>query len=60
MSFVLQPWQLLLTVLCGIVRTRQQQIIDFQSSEIEALLITMGKKRVLLTDDQRRILAAKG
>jgi transposase InsO family protein len=60
MSFVLQPWQLLLTILSGMVHHRQQQIIDFQSSEIEALLIKLGKKRVLLTDDQRRILAVKG
>lgn len=60
MSFVLQPWQLLLTILSGMIHHRQQQIIDFQSSEIEALLIKMGKKRILLTDDQRRILAVKG
>ncbi len=60
MGFVLQPWQLLLTILCGMVQRRQQQIIDFQSSEIEALLIKLGKKRVLLTDDQRRLLAVKG
>ncbi len=60
MSFVLQPWQLLLTILCGMVQRRQQQIIDFQSSEIEALLSKLGKKRVLLTDDQRRLLAVKG
>ena len=60
MSFVLQPWQLLLTILSGIVHHRQQQIIDFQSSEIEALLSKLGKKRVLLTDDQRRLLAVKG
>ncbi len=60
MSFVLQPWQLLLTILSGIVHHRQQRIIDFQSSEIEALLIKLGKKRVLLTDDQRRLLAVKG
>ena len=42
------------------VQRREQQIIDFQSSEIEALLIKLGKKRVLLTDDQRRLLAVTG
>ena len=43
MGFVLQPWQLLLTILCGMVQRRQQQIIDFQSSEIEALLIKLAR-----------------
>lgn len=60
MSFVLQPWQLLLAILSGLVHRRQQQIIEFQNSEIEALLKQLGKKRILLTDDQRRILAVKG
>ena len=60
MSFVLQPWQLLLTILSGMVHRRQQEIIEFQNSEIMALLDTHGKKRILLTDEQRRILAVKG
>ncbi len=60
MSFVLQPWQLLLTILSGILHRRQQKIIEFQNDEIEALLIKLGKKRVLLTDGQRRLLAVKG
>ena len=60
MSFVLQPWQLLFAILSGLVQRRQQEIIEFQNSEIEALLKLLGKKRILLTDDQRRILAVKG
>ena len=60
MSFVLQPWELLLAILSGLVHRRQQQIIEFQNSAIEALLKQQGKKRILLTDDQRRILAVKG
>ena len=60
MSFILQPWQLLLAILSGLVQHRQQQIIEFQNSEIEALLKTLGKKRILLTDDQRLLLAVKG
>jgi putative transposase len=39
---------------------RQQQIIEFQNDQIEALLEKLGMKRVLLTDDQRRVLAVKG
>jgi hypothetical protein len=60
MSFILQPWHILLAVLCGFVNKRQQQIIEFQNAQIEALLEKLGGKRVLLTADQRRLLAVKG
>ena len=38
---------------------RQQQIIQFQNAQIEALLKKLGEKRLLLDDDQRRLLAVK-
>ncbi|QDU92356.1 integrase core domain-containing protein [Lignipirellula cremea] len=60
MSFVLQPWQLLFAILSGWIHHRQQQIIEFQNDQIQSLLKQMGKKRISLTDDQRRILAVKG
>jgi hypothetical protein len=60
MSFILQPWQLLLCILAGWVHQQQQLVIQFQDEEIRALLAKLGKKRVLLTDDQRRRLAVKG
>lgn len=60
MSFILQPWHIMLAVLCGLVNRRQQQIVEFQNAQIEALLEKLGGKRVLLTDDQRRLLAVKG
>jgi putative transposase len=60
LNFILQPWQLLFAALCGWVNQRQQQIIAFQSSQIDALLQKLGKKRVLLTDEQRRLLAVQG
>jgi hypothetical protein len=60
MSFVLKPWQLLLVSLAGWVNLYQQQLIDFQDDEIQILLQRQGKKRLLLTDDERRRLAAKG
>ena len=59
MSFLLQPWQIMLAALCGLVNQRQQQIIEFQNAQIEALLKQLGKKRLLLDDDQRRRLAVK-
>ena len=60
MSFVLQPWQLLLVALASWVNRQQQMIIQFQDEEIRSLLERQGKKRLLLTDDQRRRLAVKG
>ena len=60
MNTILQPWQLLFAILSGWVHRRQQQIIEFQSSEIISLMQCQGKKRILLTDDQRRLLAVKG
>jgi hypothetical protein len=39
------------------VNERQQQIIQFQNDQIEALLKKLGKKRLLLEDDQRRLRA---
>ncbi len=43
MSFVLRPSQLLLTILCGMVHRRQQQIIDFQSFEVARLQDTLPR-----------------
>ena len=60
MNFVLQPWHLLVVILAGYVDRYQQQVNEFQQLQIEALLKQLGKKRVLLSDDQRRLLAVKG
>jgi putative transposase len=60
MSIILQPWQLLLAILSGWIHHRQQQIIEFQNAEILSLMESQGKKRILLTNDQRRLLAVKG
>ena len=59
MSFVLQPWQLLLAALAGWVNQKQQAVIDFQGTQIQILMEKLGKKRLLLNDDQRRRLAVK-
>jgi putative transposase len=60
MNDILQPWQLLFAILSCWVHRRQQQIIEFQNTEIMSLMQSQGKKRILLTDDQRRLLAVKG
>ena len=59
MSFLLTPWHILLAEICGMVNQRQQQIIAFQNAQIAALLKKLGRQRLLLDDDQRRLLAVK-
>ena len=59
MTFILRPWHILFAVLCGWVNERQQKVIEFQNAQIDALLKKLGKKRLLLSDDQRRVLAVK-
>ncbi|MEO1846492.1 MAG: hypothetical protein ABGY05_03860 [Pseudomonadota bacterium] len=46
MPFLLQTWHILLAALCGMVNQRQQQIIEFQNAQIEALLKKLGKKQL--------------
>ncbi len=59
MQFMLQSCRILPATIVGWANERQQQIIEFQNDQIEALLKKLGKKRLLLTDDQRRVLAVK-
>jgi len=60
MHLLLQPWEILFVAICGWVNQRQTEIIQFQNAQISALLEKLGKKRLLLNDDQRRLLAVKG
>lgn len=60
MSFVLQPWHLLLMILAGWVNRQQQQAIEYLRTENRGLKEKLGKRRILLDDDQRRRLAVKG
>jgi len=59
MRFILQPWQLVLVILTGWMNQLQQQIIEVQQKEIEVLKKRLGKKRIILNDDERRVLAVK-
>ena len=59
MSFVLYPWQLM--ALAGYLNREQQLQVDYLRTEVAILREKLGyKKRLLLNDDQRRRLAAKG
>ena len=57
MHVILNLWQILFAVLCGWFNERQHRVIEFQNDQIEAFLGKLGKKRVSLTDDRRRVLA---
>ena len=60
MSFVLQPWQFFLIGLAGWINGHQQQIIEYLITENQVLKEQLRGKRLRLTDNQRRRLAAKG
>ena len=60
MKFVLHPWQLLLLALAASLNRQQQQTIEYLITENQILKEKLGKKRILLNDNQRRRLAVKG
>ena len=60
MSFILEPWHLLFIILAGWVNRQQQQVIEYLRTENQILRERLGKRRILLDDDQRRRLAVKG
>src|SRR3981081_1791524 len=60
MNFVLQPCQLLLAVLAGWSNRQQQEVIEYLRTENQILKEKLGKRRIILSDDQRRRLAVKG
>ena len=60
MSFILQPWQLYLSIIAGWINRQQQEVIEYLRTENAVLKEKLGKNRILLNDDQRRRLAVKG
>jgi putative transposase len=60
MTFILQPWQLLLAIVAGLINWQQQGVIDYLRTENQVLKEAHGKKRIRLSDAQRRRLAVKG
>ncbi len=54
------PLQLLLATFAGWVNRHQAQVISYLVEENRVLKEQMGKRRLQLTDDRRRRLAAKG
>src|SRR3989441_2153311 len=60
MAADLSPLRLLLVTLAGWVNRHQQQVIEYLAEENRVLRGQLTERRVRLTDDQRRRLAAKG
>jgi len=60
MKPLLNPWQLMLLILAGWINHREQEVIEYLRAENRVLREKLGKKRILLNDDQRRSLAVKG
>src|SRR5438093_6897040 len=56
----LSPLRLLLVTLAGWVNRHQQEVIEYLAEENHVLREQLKGRRVRLTDDQRRRLAAKG
>jgi len=56
----LSPLRLLLVTLAGWVNRHQQQVIEYLVEENRILREQLKERRLRLTDDQRRRLAAKG
>lgn len=57
---VLKPWHLLVLFLASHLNQEQQRIIEYLQEENRVLWEKLGKKRILLNDDQRRRLAVRG
>jgi HTH-like domain len=60
MKSLLEPWHLLLLILAGWINHRQHSAIEYLRTENQILKEKLGKKRILLDDNQRRRLAVKG
>ena len=60
MTTDLYPLQVLLVTLAGWVNRHQQHVIEYLVEENRVLKEQMKGRRLRLTDDQRRRLAAKG
>ena len=59
MDFILYPWQFYFLILAGWVNRQQQIMIEYLQNENQVLREKFGKKRILLSDDQRRRLAVQ-
>jgi hypothetical protein len=60
MATVLYPWQILVAAMAGWITRQQDAVIDYLREENRVLKEQLGRKRLRLTDQQRRRLAVRG
>jgi len=59
MNAIIQPWQLLLITLAGLINREQQKLIEYLQTDNSTLKEHLSRKRIRYTDKPRRRLAAK-
>jgi hypothetical protein len=60
MATVLYPWQILVAAMAGWITRQQDAVIDYLREENRVQKEQLGRKRLRLTDQQRRRLAVRG
>ena len=60
MPHSMRPWTFFLTAIAGWMNRRQQEVIEFLKEENRILREYVGRKRLLLNEEQKRRLATKG
>jgi len=60
MAVVLHPWQILTATMAGWITRQQDAVIEYLREENRVLKQQLGRRRLRLTDDQRRRLAVRG
>jgi len=60
MATALQPWQILVATFAGWISRHQDAVIEYLQEENRVLKQQLGRRRLRLTDDQRRRLAIRG
>ncbi|OHB54173.1 MAG: hypothetical protein A2Y12_16995 [Planctomycetes bacterium GWF2_42_9] len=53
----IRPWTMILTMLAGWINQQQQDVIEYLKTENAILKEKIGKKRIILSDEQRWKLA---
>jgi len=60
MVATLQPWQILVAAMAGWITRQQDAVIENLREENRVLKQQLGRRRLRLTDAQRRRLAVRG
>ena len=60
MATVLYPWQILVAAMAGWITRQQGMVVDYLREENRILKQQLGRRRLRLTDAQRRRLAVRG